>query len=110
MITKVVIRDNEKTPISYLPKLKNFENGKIYEFKEGVNVIVGENGCGKSTILKIIKYLSNQDYNSLSKIKFDYIEVSNADISAISIRYLPSFDLSFSEIILILSVLRVSKL
>lgn len=54
MITKVVIRDKEKTPISYLPELKNFENGKEYEFKEGVNIIVGENGSGKSTLLKLI--------------------------------------------------------
>ena len=67
MITKVVIRDNEKTPISYLPKLKNFENGKVYEFKEGVNVIVGENGCGKSTLLNLIRAYLLVDQTECSK-------------------------------------------
>ncbi len=55
MITKVVIRDNKKSPIGYLRELENFANGKEYIFKPGVNVVVGENGSGKTTLMKLIE-------------------------------------------------------
>ena len=47
MISKVVINNNGDTPIEYLSGLGAFKNGKTYEFKPGVNIIVGKNGCGK---------------------------------------------------------------
>lgn len=58
MITKVVINNNEDTPIEYLSGLQAFKNGKTFEFKPGVNIIVGKNGCGKTTLMNLIrKYL-----------------------------------------------------
>ena len=52
MIEKIVIRDNKKSPVRYLPEIPLFKNGKVFEFKPGVNVIVGKNGCGKTTLMK----------------------------------------------------------
>ncbi len=53
----------------------NFDNN------HKISILIGENGCGKSTILKIIKYLSNRDFISLTKIKFDSIIISDNNVS-----------------------------
>ena len=50
MIYKVKIKDNTKAPLYYLSDLDNFQNGKQYVFTPGVNLIVGENGCGKTKL------------------------------------------------------------
>jgi predicted ATPase len=71
MITKVVIRDNTKSPVRYIADLKNFKNGKEYSFKDGVNIIVGENGCGKTTLLKLIERYLMVDYTECSRGKFN---------------------------------------
>lgn len=44
----------------------SFQNFNL-EFKEGINIIVGTNGCGKSNILKIINEI-NQDNKNIKKI------------------------------------------
>ena len=55
MITKIEIVDNTNTPLLYICDLNEFENGKTFEFKPGVNIIIGKNGSGKSTLLKLIE-------------------------------------------------------
>ena len=67
MVTKVIIKDNTKSPIRYIADLKAFMNGKEYEFKPGVNIIVGENGCGKTTLMNILKKYLLIDYTECSK-------------------------------------------
>lgn len=58
MVEKVVVKNNKNTPIDYLPELKAFKDGSVFEFKKGVNIIVGKNGCGKTTLMNLIrKYL-----------------------------------------------------
>ena len=54
MITKVQITDNSKLPLKYAKELDAFKNGKTYNFKGGVNVIIGKNGSGKTTLMKMI--------------------------------------------------------
>lgn len=61
-MTKVVIRDNAKSPLRYLQDLDNFKNGMEYSFKPGVNIIVGENGCGKTTLMNLIRKYLCVDY------------------------------------------------
>jgi ATPase subunit of ABC transporter with duplicated ATPase domains len=67
MVYKVVIKDNKKSPIRYLPDLDNFQNGKEYVFKPGVNIIVGENGCGKTTLMNLIRKYLMVDYMDCDK-------------------------------------------
>ena len=71
MIYKIVINDNKNTPIRYLSKLKAFKNGKEYVFKEGVNIIVGANGCGKTTLMTLLKKYLLVDYTECSRGDFN---------------------------------------
>jgi energy-coupling factor transporter ATP-binding protein EcfA2 len=67
MITKIKITDNKAVPggLEYLSTLPAFANGKEYNFKPGINLIVGANGSGKSTLLKILKtYLLVREQDS----------------------------------------------
>lgn len=50
MITKIEIIDKENISRPWLP----VENGTVFEFKPGVNIIIGANGCGKTTLLNLI--------------------------------------------------------
>ena len=70
MVEKVVIRDKKKAPLLYLPKVKGLKGE--YTFKTGVNIIVGENGCGKTTLLKLIERYLLVDYNECSAGNFNH--------------------------------------
>ena len=67
MIYKLEIKDNQKTPMGYLPDLENFQNGMKYVFTSGVNIIVGENGCGKTTLMNLLKKYLLVDYTECSR-------------------------------------------
>lgn len=94
MVTKVVINDNKNTPIEYLSDLRTFKNGKTFEFKRGVNIIVGKNGCGKTTLLNLIrKYLLvdfsecsagtfNSNINAICRSMLDHRILDGADVYA----------------------------
>jgi predicted ATP-dependent endonuclease of OLD family len=64
-------------------KLENFKAKKIhgylnYDFNlnDSMSVIMGENGRGKTTVLKIINALLSPDYKTLNNLEFDYIEIN----------------------------------
>ncbi len=54
MITSIEITDSKNIHKRQVQELEAFTNGKKYVFKPGVNIIVGKNGCGKTTLLDLI--------------------------------------------------------
>lgn len=55
MIKRINFTDINNSPISYLGDIDFFNKNKSVSFKSGVNVIVGLNGCGKTTLLNLIR-------------------------------------------------------
>lgn len=53
MIQSIEIKNNENLPINYVSDLDSFRNGIKYEFKKGINIIVGKNGKWKINFIKI---------------------------------------------------------
>lgn len=58
-------------------KIKNLFGYRNYDldFNNKITVLIGENGSGKSTILKIINALLNEDLITLSQIDFEEINI-----------------------------------
>ena len=58
-------------------KIKKLYNSRDIDLKldKKMNIIVGENGCGKSTVLKMVNCIINNDYISLAKIPFQSLEL-----------------------------------
>lgn len=81
MITKVEIKDNKKTPLNYLDKV--FKNDTVFEFKKGANIVVGENGTGKSTLMKLIKKYMLIDV-SLQSVRNNVCKLINNENSGIN--------------------------
>ena len=54
MIRSVTVRDARCAPYSYVADIPALKEGTTIEFKPGINIIVGANGCGKSTLIKTI--------------------------------------------------------
>ena len=55
MIKRIDFIDINNSPISYLTDIDFFNKNKSVSFKSGVNVVVGHNGCGKTTLLNLIR-------------------------------------------------------
>lgn len=55
MIQRLKITNNNDTPFHYVAELPSLANGKEYTFTNRVNVVVGENGCGKTTLLNLLR-------------------------------------------------------
>lgn len=72
MIKTFKVTDNNNAPLDYIKDLEAFNNGKEYNFKNGINIIIGKNGCGKSTLIKLLTYYmlcSEKLYSKLPNFK-----------------------------------------
>jgi len=82
MITKIKITDSSKLPIKHWPNVTDLKNRKIFNFKPGLNIVIGENGSGKSTLLQLLKdyFLVNTGYiNSYNQEELLIIMNKNFD-------------------------------
>lgn len=77
MIESVKIIDNTNTLYKYCSQLWAFENGREYNFNKGINIIIGENGCGKTTLLNIIKQFMLCNKNIQSRFKLETMTFGN---------------------------------
>ena len=68
MISIVKITDKDNLPCRYASRLDAFSNGREYVFRPGVNIIVGNNGCGKTTLIRMIAYFMFCDSSMKSQI------------------------------------------
>ena len=68
MITEVKITDNTSLPLAYSNNIAALSNGATFQFKNGINIIIGKNGCGKTTLLKNIANYLLCDNNLYSKL------------------------------------------
>ena len=55
MIKRIDFTNINNSPISYLNDIDSFNKNKSISFKSGINVVVGLNGCGKTTLLNLIR-------------------------------------------------------
>lgn len=56
------------------------------EFTDGVNIIYGNNGTGKTTLLHILANILNGDYQRFAFLLFDSIDVELDDSTAIALK------------------------
>ena len=65
-----------------IKKLHGFKNYNL-KFKDNTLILVGENGAGKTTILRMLYYIISGQWNALAKFKFETIslEVENETFS-----------------------------
>lgn len=59
----------------YVKKLFGMFDNEINFKDEGITVIIGRNGCGKTTMLNMLSSLFSENHSKLLRYEFEYIEV-----------------------------------
>lgn len=61
--------------------LNGFLRHEIYLKEEGITIIHGPNGCGKTTLLDMIMSFYNKDYDSFAKFDFKEFTLVHSDLN-----------------------------
>lgn len=77
---------NKNTIRIKVNKLFNYKDIDII-LDNNLSILVGENGCGKSTVLKQLNNIINNDFISLSRVPFEKIELYMDKNEKIEINY-----------------------
>lgn len=78
------------TSIEFKKDFRTFKNGEKFEFKPGINVLVGDQGSGKSTLIELLrcKFETNKSFKSNdSSYRAKSIGITNKIEDIISITY-----------------------
>lgn len=59
--------------------LKLYDNKIIFNKEEKITILLGPNGCGKTTMLVMLEAILSLNHNVLLKYKFDFIELEVDD-------------------------------
>lgn len=76
-----------ETPLEFIKIIGLFNLYDVeIQFDKMVNIYIGENGLGKTTILNCIYYILTMNFDKLRFINFKKIEIKNKNKNAITIR------------------------
>ena len=83
-----------------IKKLHNYKDFKLH-FRDNTLILVGENGTGKTTVLRLLYYLLSGQWEALAKFKFDELAITiNNNKHVLSYSYLEETFRSFKKIFL----------
>ena len=70
-------KHKNKSALKYFEIQGLFKSGNDYkfEFKDDINIFVSENGVGKTSILKLLIAVIENDYETLNEINFEVIKI-----------------------------------
>jgi predicted ATPase len=80
MIAQITAKDLSDMPLPWWQEVEAFKSRNTFEFKPGLNLIVGPNGCGKTTILRSIARLFLCEGSGFSVISENTLRTLTSEI------------------------------